>query len=115
MWPGRRKFVGCVRQYCYQHERKYCPHDEPNDFAYVIKVKENAPELLRKALGRLPADVVITGNYQPAEKKLEASRSMLEVCLDSVGDHPSGSRVLSWPKMPIRQILWGVAETGRFW
>jgi len=48
----------------------------------VIKVKENAPELLRKALSRLPVDVVITGDYQPAEKKFEISRRMLEVCLD---------------------------------
>jgi DNA repair photolyase len=48
----------------------------------VIKVKENAPELLRKALKRLPVDVVITGDYQPAEKKFEVSRRMLEVCLE---------------------------------
>jgi len=25
----------------------YCPHDDPGDFAYVIQVKENAPDLLR--------------------------------------------------------------------
>jgi DNA repair photolyase len=54
--------VHCVRQYCYCREKKYCPHDDPNDFSYVIKVKENAPELLRKALSRLPVDVVCTGD-----------------------------------------------------
>jgi len=48
----------------------------------VIKVKENAPELLRKALSRLPVDVVCTGDYQPAEKKFEVSRRILEVCLE---------------------------------
>jgi len=48
----------------------------------VIKVKENAPDLLRKALSRLPVDVIATGDYQPAEKKFEVSRRILEVCLD---------------------------------
>ncbi|MBN1813969.1 MAG: hypothetical protein JXA14_19185 [Anaerolineae bacterium] len=75
-------FVGCVRQYCYLRERKYYPFDDLNDFGYVIKVKENAPELLRKALSWLPVDVIATGDYQAAEKKFEVSRRMLEVCLD---------------------------------
>ncbi len=74
--------VDCVHQYCYCRERKYCPFDDPNDFSYVIKVKESAPELLRKALSRLPVDVVVTGDYQPAEKKFEVSRRLLEVCLE---------------------------------
>jgi len=45
-------------------------------------VKENAPDLLRWALSRLPVDVVCTGDYQPAERKFEVSRRMLEVCLE---------------------------------
>jgi DNA repair photolyase len=45
-------------------------------------VKENAPELLRRALSRLPVDLVMTGDYQAAEKKFEVSRRMLEVCLE---------------------------------
>jgi len=64
--------VGCVRQYCYCRERKYCSHDDRNDVSYIIKVKENTPELLRKALSRLPVDVVITGDQQPAEKSLKS-------------------------------------------
>ena len=48
----------------------------------MIKVKENAPELLRRALSRLPVDVFATGDYQAAEKKFEVSRRILEVCLD---------------------------------
>jgi len=75
-------FVGCVRQYCHCREQKYCPHDDPADFSYVIQVKENAPELLRKALGRLSVDLVMTGDYQPAEKKYLVARCMLEVCLE---------------------------------
>jgi DNA repair photolyase len=54
--------VDCGPRYCYCRERKYCPFDGLNDFGYVIKVKENAPELLRRALKRLPVDVVCTGD-----------------------------------------------------
>jgi DNA repair photolyase len=77
-------YIGCQHScfFCYCREKRYCPFDDPNDFSYVIKVKENAPELLRKALTRLPVDVVITGDYQPAEKKFEVSRRVLEVCLE---------------------------------
>jgi DNA repair photolyase len=38
--------------------------------------------LLRRALGRAPVDMIATGDYQPAEKKFEMSRRMLEVCLE---------------------------------
>jgi len=74
--------VDCVRQYCYCREKKYAPHDNPHDFAYRIKIKENAPDLLRRALSRAPVDVVGTGDYQPAERKFGLSRCMLEVCLE---------------------------------
>jgi DNA repair photolyase len=79
---GRRHFVRCVQQYCYCREQKYCPFDDVGDFGYVIQVKENAPDLLRRALSRLPVDVIATGDYQPAEKRFEVSRQMLEVCLE---------------------------------
>jgi DNA repair photolyase len=79
---GIRILVDCVQQYWYCRERKYCPFDDLADFGYVIKVKENAPDLLRRALGRLPVDIVCTGDYQAAEKKFEVSRRMLEVCLE---------------------------------
>jgi len=68
--------------FCYCRERKYCPFEEMDDFGYVIQVKENAPDLLRRALSRLPTGLVMTGDYQPAEKKFELSRKMLEVCLE---------------------------------
>jgi DNA repair photolyase len=58
------------------------PHDTPEDFAYVIRAKTNAPSLLQGALQRLPRDVVCTGDYQPAERKLLLSRQMIGVCLD---------------------------------
>jgi DNA repair photolyase len=76
-------YKGCQHRclFCYCRERKYCPFDDPNDFGYVIKVKENAPELLRRALSRAPVDVVGTGDYQAVERKFGLSRSMLEICL----------------------------------
>jgi hypothetical protein len=37
---------------------------------------------LRRALSRAPVGVVGTGDYQPAEKKFEVSRRMLEVSLE---------------------------------
>jgi DNA repair photolyase len=77
-------YIGCQHgcEFCYCREEKYCPHDDPLDFAYVIKVKENAPLLLRKGLSRAPVDLVFTGDYQPVERKFGVSRKMLEVCYD---------------------------------
>jgi DNA repair photolyase len=77
-------YIGCQHgcAFCYCRERKYAPYKDPEDFAHVIKVKENAPALLRRALSKVPVDLVFTGDYQPAERKFEASRRMLEVCRD---------------------------------
>jgi len=71
---------GCV--FCYTREEKYSPYDTPDEFSRTIKVKENAPELLRKALSRKPVDLVFTCDYQPAERKFGLSRQLLEVCRD---------------------------------
>jgi DNA repair photolyase len=75
-------YKGCLHgcEFCYCRERKYCPLEDVDDFGYVIQVKENAPELLRRALSRVPVDLVMTGDYQPAERKFEVSRKMLQVC-----------------------------------
>jgi len=77
-------YIGCQHgcEFCYCREQKYSPYDDPNDFAYVIKVKENAAELLRRGLERAPRDLVFTGDYQPAERKYGISRQLLEVCRD---------------------------------
>jgi len=77
-------YIGCQHGclFCYLRELRYCPHDGPNDFSYIIKVKESAPDLLRRALARAPIDIVFTGDYQAAERKFLVSRQMLEVCLD---------------------------------
>jgi len=77
-------YIGCQHgcHFCYCREKKYAPYDNISDFSYVIKVKQNAPALLHKALSKLPRDVIAVGDYQPAEKKFEISRRMLEVCRD---------------------------------
>ena len=59
-----------------------CPHDDPADFPYIIRVKENAPALLRRALAHVSRDVIGLGDYQPAERKDRLTRQMLEVCLE---------------------------------
>jgi DNA repair photolyase len=77
-------YIGCQHgcEFCYCRERKYAPYDDLNDFPYVIKVKENAPELLRRALAKNPRDAIAVGDYQPLERKYRISRQLLEVCLE---------------------------------
>ncbi|MFZ5821115.1 MAG: radical SAM protein [Chloroflexota bacterium] len=77
-------YIGCQHgcEFCYCREQKYSPYDDPDDFAYVVKVKENAADLLRRGLKNAPLDAIFTGDYQPAERKFGISRKMLEVCYD---------------------------------
>ncbi len=91
---GAYPYLGCQHgcAFCYCRELKYIPHKpadknavydaDADEFSRLIKVKENAPQLLRKALSRVPVDVVMTGDYQAVERKYEISRRMLEVCLE---------------------------------
>jgi len=77
-------YVGCQHgcEFCYCRERKYAPYEDIRDFPFLIKVKQNAPELLRKALAKAPKDTIAVGDYQPLERKYRISRRMLEVCLE---------------------------------
>ena len=77
-------YIGCEHgcEYCYSREGKYCPYDSPDMFSKLIKIKENAPELLRKELKKRPKDLIDPGFYQPADKKYRMMRKMLEVCLE---------------------------------
>ena len=77
-------YIGCQHgcEFCYCRERKYAPYEDINDFPYVIKIKENAPELLRRALAKNKRDALFVGDYQPLERKYKISRQLLEVCLD---------------------------------
>ena len=84
-------YVGCQYgcEYCYWRDEKYNMLarekgaqglDDP--FSQYIKVKVNAAELLKRELSRLQKDIIVTGDYQPAEVKFKLSRDMLEVCLE---------------------------------
>ncbi len=77
---------GCV--YCYaRNSHEYWGYSAGLDFEQKIIVKKNAVELLEKELTSKnwkPSPVVLSGNtdcYQPIEKKLEITRSMLQVFL----------------------------------
>ncbi|MBU7017241.1 MAG: radical SAM protein [Theionarchaea archaeon] len=74
-------YVGCEHacEYCYARADKYLHTDRPDDFSRIIKVKRNAPELLRKELQNVRKDVIVTADYQPVESKVGLSRKMLEV------------------------------------
>jgi len=82
-------YIGCEHgcEYCYWRDEKYNMlarerADLADPFTQYIKVKVNAPELLRKELSRVPKDIVMLGDYQPAEARYGLSRKMLEVCLE---------------------------------
>jgi DNA repair photolyase len=76
---------GCI--YCYaRNVHEYWGYSAGLDFERKIIVKKNAPELLRKFLMKkdyVCTPISLSGNtdcYQPAEKKFELTKRMLEVC-----------------------------------
>jgi len=76
--------LGCQHscEYCYWRESKHCPYPDPGDFSRLIKVKINAPGLLRKGLSKVPVDVIGLRDYQPAQFRYGLSRQLLQACLD---------------------------------
>jgi DNA repair photolyase len=77
-------YVGCYHgcHFCYARAEKYMQYPDPADFAEKVKIKANAHRLLRRELSRVKRNVIITGDYQPAERKFGLSRKMLEVVRD---------------------------------
>ena len=86
-------YIGCEWgcEYCYSRDEKYNPHKLGRDntvsqfndpFSEYIKIKENAPELLRKSLENKPRDLIYLDNYMPIEEKYQYVRRFLVVCLD---------------------------------
>jgi DNA repair photolyase len=86
-------YLGCEWgcSYCYWRDEKYNPHKTSRDkevlrfddaFSQYIKVKENAPELLKKALKNKPKDLIYLDNYQPIDTQYHYAKKMLEVCLE---------------------------------
>ncbi|MBS1730986.1 MAG: PA0069 family radical SAM protein [Bacteroidetes bacterium] len=78
---------GCI--YCYaRNAHEYWGYSAGIDFESKIIVKKNAPKLLRKFLMHPKwacVPISISGNtdcYQPAERKYQLTRQLLEVCLE---------------------------------
>ncbi|MBR9861269.1 PA0069 family radical SAM protein [bacterium] len=84
---------GCV--YCYARvTHEYWGYSAGTDFESKILYKPDAAELLKKKLSSkhwTPSPIMLSGNtdcYQPAEKQLKITRSLLQVFLDH--RHPVG-------------------------
>ncbi|NMC75834.1 MAG: radical SAM protein [Candidatus Methanofastidiosa archaeon] len=86
-------YIGCEYgcSYCYCRDNKYDPHKyelEPDilgledPFSEYIKIKENAPDIFRKAISNKSVDLIYLDSYQPIEKKFGYCRELLKVCLD---------------------------------
>jgi DNA repair photolyase len=82
--PYRGCEFGCV--YCYaRYTHEFLELHDPMDFERRIFVKRMAGEVLQRTLSRTPigADQIALGTatdpYQPAERKFELTRSILEV------------------------------------
>ncbi|MDH5683050.1 MAG: radical SAM protein [candidate division WOR-3 bacterium] len=71
---------GCL--YCYEWDKKYTPYQDPDDFDRLVKVKDNAAELLAQELATQPVDIITLGDWQPVERKYRSSRKMLEIALE---------------------------------
>lgn len=85
---------GCI--YCYaRNTHPYWGFSAGIDFEQKIIVKQNAPELLEKEFDNpkwVPMPIMLAGNtdiYQPAERKFQITRRLLEVLLKY--KHPVGT------------------------
>ncbi len=81
---GAHPYVGCAFgcHFCYFRAEKYLDYVPCDQFHKVIRVKVNAPQMLRKQLSKVEKNVIVAGDWQPAEKKYGLSRKMLEVIRD---------------------------------
>jgi DNA repair photolyase len=81
---GINPYRGCqfACNYCDAITEKYLVQENVEDFSRSMYVKTNAPELLEKELKKTEKDVValsgVTDSYQPAERKYEVTRNVLE-------------------------------------
>lgn len=84
-------YQGCEHgcSYCFARPtHEYWGYSAGVDFERKIMIKKNAPELLEKFFRKKshkPAPILLSGNtdcYQPAERRFEITRKLLQVCLD---------------------------------
>ncbi len=82
---GINPYRGCqfACNYCDAITEKYLVHKDYKDFSRIIYTKKNAPSVLEKEVRTRKPDVVamsgVTDPYQPAEKKYELTRKILEI------------------------------------
>lgn len=86
-FPYMGCYYGC--EYCYWRDEKYNRLDkEPqatgldDPFSQYIKIKRNAPELLKRSLVAQPKEIIYLDSYQPIEKKYRLVRAMLQICAE---------------------------------
>jgi len=86
-FPYMGCYYGC--EYCYWRDEKYNRlSNEPqarrllDPFSQYIKIKKNAPELLRRSLVSKPKEIIYLDSYQPIEVKYRLVRAMLQICYD---------------------------------
>ncbi len=84
-------YQGCEHgcSYCFARPtHEYWGYSAGIDFERKIMVKKNATELLEKFFQKrnyVPKTITLSGNtdcYQPAERKFEITRQLLQLCLD---------------------------------
>lgn len=84
-------YQGCEHgcSYCFARPtHEFWGYSAGTDFERKIMVKKNAPELLEKFFRKrnyTPKTLSLSGNtdcYQPAERKFEITRKILQLCLD---------------------------------
>jgi len=85
---GINPYRGCqfACNYCDAITEKYLIHKNVEDFSRIIYVKTNASHLLENEIKKVKRDVValsgVTDPYQPAERKYEITRKILEILRD---------------------------------
>ena len=99
-------YRGCqfACNYCDAITEKYLVHKDYKDFTRIIYIKRNAPEVLEKEVETLKPDVVamsgVTDPYQPAEKKYELTRKILE----SLAKHKFPVHIITKSDLVLRDI-----------
>ena len=115
--PYRGCEFGC--RYCYaRYTHEFMEMRDGMEFEQKIYVKQQAAELLRRDLRRVKADEAIaigtaTDPYQPAERRYEVTRGILEEFARHRGYEVS---IITKSNMMVRDIelLQAVAKTNRF-
>ena len=87
--PYRGCEIGC--HYCYAvYTHQYLGIDDPSQFASLVFSKENAKNLLRRELAKGISGAIAVGTgtdpYQPAERRFETTRGVLEAFAEFSGN-----------------------------